>query len=201
MDHDRQIREEKYSTLEEECLAKKSLPSIAFYKRSCSIKWKQDPQNIWVNAWPQAQATWGEGRRVVKTIYYDADEPERAKVHGDKKYVYWHPLLCVDWGRDECLEAIALEGLPAPPKSSCFFCSEMTEAEIFDLRDNEPKLLERALQMEANANLTGIKGLGKHEYSWRDLIDGKVSLPLAGSRTRIPCMCDNGMYESAEDAN
>jgi hypothetical protein len=38
VDHERQKNEQKYSNLEEECLAKKSLPSIAFYKRSCSEK-------------------------------------------------------------------------------------------------------------------------------------------------------------------
>lgn len=68
----------------------------------------------------------------------------------------------------------------------------MMPSEIFDLQKNEPELLNRALAMEANAELTSIKGLGKHEYSWRDLIDGKVPLTVvdkANKTKRVDCMC------------
>jgi hypothetical protein len=185
--HERQKNEEKYSTLEEECLVKKCLPSIAYYLRSCSEKWKHQPQEKWANHDPACRARWHAGGRVIKAIYYDADEPRRVKHWQDDKYVYWHPLVDYGWGREECLWAIEDAGLPLPPKSSCFFCPEMTPPEILAL---PPDLLARALAMEGNAELHTIKGLGQHEYSWRDLAEGRVSLPQAAGP---PMRCHNCM--------
>lgn len=188
LDHARQKRNEKYSTLEEECMVKKCLPSIAYYHRSCSNKWKQHPQDKFTNAWEPAQSRWKKGKKCVKAIFYDAAEAYRAKIFENSKWVYWHPLLDHNWSRDECVEAILSVGLPVPPKSSCFFCPEMTPEEIMNL---EPSLLKRALAIEANAELTDIKGLGKHEFSWRDLVDGKVELKMS-LPARVPCICYDG---------
>lgn len=195
VDHSRQKHEEKYDTLEKECLVKRSLPSIAYFGRSCSIKWKHTPQDKWANAWDVATEWKAKGEPLVKAIFFDADEPGRAKIHESSGYQFWYPLLDYDWGREECEEAIRSEGMNVPPKSSCFFCPEMTPNEIFELGKTEPDLLQRALAMEANASLTSIKGLGKHEYSWRDLVDGKVPLEViqrANKTKALPCMCHDG---------
>ena len=191
VDHDRQKHEQKYNTLEEECLVKKCLPSITYYHRSCSEKWKQQPQELFANNFQPCQERWALDRQCVKAIFYDADEPNRAKIHRNEKWAYWYILLDHDWGREECLEVIRMAGLPVPPKSACWFCSETTPEEIFDLRDQHPELLARALAMEANADLRGIKGLGKHEYSWADLLAGKVTLPMT-REPRLPCICNDG---------
>lgn len=188
---ERQKHDEKYTDLESECLVKKCLPSIAYYGRSCSEKWKHQPQEKWANAWEVAQARWAAGGVIVKAIFYDADEPDRVKFHRDEKYVYWHPLVDRDIGRAECERIVIGAGLPIPPKSSCFFCPEMTPPEIAELERRNPDLLARALAMEANANLTGIKGLGKHEYSWREMVESRYSLPVVQAK-RVPCMCYDG---------
>ncbi len=195
LDPARQKHEEKYSTLEEECLVKKCLPSIAYYHRSCSDKWKQEPQNKHVRNWAPAQECWKTGSKVLKAIFYDANEDYRAVRHEDARHVYWHPLIEYGWGRAECIEALTLEGLPVPPKSSCFYCPEMSHEEIIDLGRTDPDLLARALAMEANANLTSIKGLGKHEYAWRDLVAGRVELSLIKEKKRLPCMCHDDAEE------
>lgn len=192
---EKQKHEEKYDTLETECRVKRCLPSIAYFHRSCSQKWKHAPQDKWLNNWLPAKEWRAKGGKVLRAIFYDADELERAKVDSDAACQNWYPLLDYDWGRDECVAAIELAGLPVPPKSSCFYCPEMTPAEIFDLHKRHPALLDRALAMEANARLTGIKGLGKHEYSWRDLVDGKVPLEVirkANGSKRLPCNCYDG---------
>ncbi|TXH10617.1 MAG: hypothetical protein E6R03_15190 [Hyphomicrobiaceae bacterium] len=118
--------------------------------------------------------------------------------YSDAKYVYWHPIYLAGWNRDDCLKSLDVVGLPVPPKSSCFFCPEMRPQEIFDLQRDEPELLERALAMERNAVLTDIKGLGKHDYSWNDLVAGKLPLAViqkANRGKRIECVCaeDNGV--------
>ena len=171
-------------------------PAITTVRRDVDhSRQKHTPQDKWANAWDVATEWKAKGEPLVKAIFFDADEPGRAKIHESSGYQFWYPLLDYDWGREECEEAIRSEGMNVPPKSSCFFCPEMTPNEIFELGKTEPDLLQRALAMEANASLTSIKGLGKHEYSWRDLVDGKVPLEViqrANKTKALPCMCHDG---------
>jgi hypothetical protein len=98
----------------------------------------------------------------------------------DRHYFrYWYPLM--DWGydRERCKAIIAHAGLPVPMKSSCFFCPASKKAEILWLREHHPDLMERALQIESNAEagLRSVKGLGR-SYSWRDYLTRSFELPL-----------------------
>ena len=65
-------------TLEEECLRRESLPSIAYGFKTCSQKHKIGPQIKYVNNWPPAQEIWGSGGKIIKLVGYDADEPLRS---------------------------------------------------------------------------------------------------------------------------
>src|SRR5947208_1113570 len=44
-----------YHTLEEQCLHTGTLPSLAYGGKSCSIKYKRGPQDLFVQSWPPAQ--------------------------------------------------------------------------------------------------------------------------------------------------
>lgn len=156
-------------TLEENCLRKNMLPSIAYGYKSCSQKYKIQPQDMFFNNLLEAQKVWESGQKITKLIGYDSDEERRAKIFDDLKYNYQYPLIEADWTREDCIEAIQRAGLPQPGKSACFFCPSSRKKEIIELKKNYPDLLERALKLEANADLTSIKGLGRN-YAWRDLI-------------------------------
>jgi hypothetical protein len=140
----------------------------------------------------------GEERRtfghVVKAIGLDAGEQHRltwARESADKQrtsreawldanyFVYWYPLL--EWGfdRDRCQQIIAAAGLPVPVKSACFFCPASKKAEILWLREHHPRLFERALEIERNAQekLTSVKGLGR-SYAWETYVRRLIELPL-----------------------
>jgi hypothetical protein len=178
-------------TLEQNCLNKKMLPSIAYGYKKCSQKYKAQPQEKWLNNWGPSKAVWKDARRVTKAIGFDADEPQRAAIdHSCKKYNYWHPLLDWDWGRDECIDAIKRAGLPQPGKSSCFFCPNATTSEIRELNAVNPELMLRALEIESNAELTTIKGLGRGHYAWRDVIATNEMFPYPGQE--MPCACYDG---------
>jgi len=162
-------------TLEENCLRRKALPGIAYGFKSCSEHYKARPQKRWL----KEQGI--KDRQFLVGI--DAGESHRAK-HEDIRY----PLIEWDWGREECIEAIQRAGLPQPGKSACFFCPSSKKPEIHKLKADHPDLLERALKMEANAELTSVKGLGR-SYAWRDLVNGPdvfVATP------EISCMCFDG---------
>jgi len=176
-------------TLEQVCLRLKQLPSVAYGFKTCSQRFKIEPQNTFMNNHQAALDTWKSGEKVIKCIGYDADEPHRAKAFDDKKYQLRYPLLEWDMGRDECIETIRAAGLPLPGKSSCFFCPNRKAPEILALPE-ELKL--RALSMEANADLTTIKGLGRR-WSWTDLIrSDKAQLRLFDTPPDIPCGCYDG---------
>ena len=115
--------QKKDGTLENECLRLKGLPSKVYNMKSCSVKWKIDPQDRYVKNLPEAQAVWASGEKITKYIGYDLGEDHRVKDYTDEKYILEYPLVSWGWDRDDCIAAIEREGLPQPAKSACFFCS------------------------------------------------------------------------------
>lgn len=181
-------------TLESACLKIKAVPSIAYGYKTCSQKHKIQPQEKWANRDATCKAEWKAGRKVVKLIGYDADESWRATERDDPKYDRRFPLLEWNMGRAACVAAIERCQLPLPGKSSCFFCPNMRPDEIRQLGRDHPDLLQRALDMEANANLTTIKGLGRGNFSWKDVMNQGDMLDggFWEYEPPIPCGCYDG---------
>lgn len=178
-------------TLEDDCLRKKMLPSVAYGFKTCSQKYKAQPQEKYLNNHPQSVAAWKAGAKVTKWIGFDAGEPHRAaKDYTCNKYEYKYPLI--EWGidREKCVAIIRNEGLPAPHKSSCFFCPNSRPSEIREMAALHPELMERAIRMESNAELTRIKGLGRGHFAWRDVIATSEMFPFVDREQ--PCGCYDG---------
>lgn len=179
-------------TLEEKCLRLKVLPSVAYGWKTCSHAFKIEPQEKWANNDPACRAAWVAGDQVIKLIGYHADEPHRAKPYCDTKYVNRYPLIEWRWGQEKCQEAIGRAGLTLPGKSACFFCPNSTKAEIQQLSEQYPPLAQRALEMEANADLTVVKGLGRR-FSWADLLrQGEMFSMPPMAEAQMPCGCIDG---------
>lgn len=180
-------------TLEENCFRCNMLPSIAYGFKSCSKKYKIQPQDKYCNNWEPAKAEWKAGRKLTKLIGYDADEHHRMmKDYTDSKYEFWYPLVEWDMGRDKCLATIEDAGLCPPGKSACYFCPSSKPSEIRQLAHTNPELIERALAMEANAELTSVKGLGRN-FAWRDLLAQNEMLDDDYSHTpELVCGCYDG---------
>lgn len=155
-----------YDSLEGNCLVNETLPSLAFGFKSCSMKWKREPQDKHVNGWQPARDAWARGHKVVKVIGYDAgpkDSRRAWKMTDDAKYAYWYPLRDWGWDRERCEREIQAAGLPVPPKSACFFCPATQPAELDVLMVEHPELVDRILAMEARAK----PHLNKVEGLWR----------------------------------
>lgn len=179
-------------TLEANCLRKNMLPSIAYGYKTCSQKYKIQPQDMYCNNNRDCKAVWSAGNLVDKYIGYDADEERRAKFHENEKYKFHYPLIGAGWGRDECVEAIKRAGLPQPGKSACFFCPSSKKKEILELRDQYPDLMKRALAMEAQAELTSVKGLGR-SFSWREFLEKQDAPDLfSDAGKEMDCGCYDG---------
>lgn len=120
-------RDGKPQTLEQDCLARQTLPAIAFGFKTCSQKYKLGVMEKFCNHFPDCVAAWKSGARIDKYIGYDAGEVKRVEcarkyAEQDKKYRQIYPLYDWGWTRQRCIEEIQSVGLPKPGKSSCFFC-------------------------------------------------------------------------------
>ena len=179
-------------TLEEDCLKTNCLPSIAYGFKTCSSHFKIRPQDKFLNNWKPAQDAWESGQKCIKYIGYDAGEQHRADnaaKRNDPKYENKYPLIEWQWDRQECLDIIKKHGIANVGKSACFFCPSSRPKEIVDLYEKHPDLLERALNIEKQAELTTIKGLGRN-YAWSEVIlmhKSQMTLPFVGFD--VPCEC------------
>lgn len=182
-------------TLEEDCLNRKALPSIAYGFKTCSQRFKIQPQEKFVNNWQPAIDAWARGERVTRLVGYDASESRRAEKAPieDKKYVNRYPLIEWQMDRAACITTIIGAGLKLPGKSACFFCPSSKKQEILDLKKRYPELMARAIAMEKNAALTDIKGLGR-DFAWGDLVtwdesQAKLFDDSDWSTAEVPCGC------------
>lgn len=183
-------------TLESRSLQTERLPSLAYGFKKCSLRFKRDPQNKYVNNWQPARDCWSRGDQVIKLLGFDADESHRMQTsRDDSKYRYLYPLVEWNWGREECVEAIESAGLPSPGKSSCFFCPAMKPREILQLKACHPDLLERALAIERAAapHCRGaIVGLGR-DWKWERMIKAdEAQLKLFKTGPKTLCGCYDG---------
>ena len=187
-------------TLEDDCIQRNALPSVAYGFKTCSQRFKLQPQNKWCNNYEPFKEIWKSGGKVIKFIGFDSGEERRAENavkynRLDKKYEYRYPLIEWDINREGCVDVIKSEGLDLPGKSSCFFCPNMKKSEIVFLRKKHPDLYDRAIQMERNADLRTIKGLGRN-YSWEEFIAAKESqitmCDMFDNDDEMPCDCYDG---------
>lgn len=159
-----------YNDLYGNCLDNQTLPSLAFGMKSCSIKWKQIPQDQFIKGvksgpgkrephpiWIEASKT---GRRIVKMIGYDCGKADIRRSNkpppADAEFDYLYPLQILGWERQSCVTAIteSLGEHMVPIKSACFYCPASKIWELYWLAAKHPSLFEKALLMERTA-LTG----------------------------------------------
>ena len=164
-----------YSTLYGNCWQNRTLPSLAFGRKSCSNKWKIASMDKEVR---RAYAEhFAAGGHVVRAIGYDAgpkDSCRGGNITDSEKFRYWYPLRDWGWGRERCKDEIAAAGLPIPCKSACFFCPSTQKHELERLAEVHPSLASLAVAMEDRAK----PGLRTVEGLWRRAVKGTRD-PLA----------------------
>lgn len=154
-----------YYSLAENCYTNGTLPSIAFgfQKKSCSSKWKIEPQHKWTEGYGAAIECWNAGGTVTKAIGFDASPADsRRYAHSEgyrqTQYSYLYFLREWGWDRKRCIAEIHAGGLPIPDKSACFMCPASKPPELKALPRNQ---LRAIVVMEARSQprLRTIQGL------------------------------------------
>ncbi len=135
--HDKRLVVNK-PTLEDYCLSRGIIPLESV--RWCAVSFKRE----------LLQAYRIEHNLDACLQGIGSDEPTRVRY--DDPTVHY-PLVDWGWRRRDCLAYIVTQGVPVPPKSSCFFCpSGYRISERRWLWDNHPGLYERASELERNAS-------------------------------------------------
>ena len=152
-----------YRDLTESLLTNGCLPSIAFGRSSCSLKYKAAPQEAFIKAWQPAIDTWAAGKKVIRYIGYDASPRDgqryaHARTIDDPLFENHYPLRDWGWDREACTQRIIAAELPVPPKSSCVFCTAMKPDEV---RALSTEWLRTIVLIEARAapRLRTVEGL------------------------------------------
>lgn len=148
----RKLYQGRFEGLEGQCLRHRQLPSLAYGNRSCSMKYKGEPQDRLLKRRMREVGI----TDAVRAIGFDAGEPWRNKSRTTqltKSLVAhsWYPLIEWGWAREKCVAAIARHGIPQPGKSSCFFCPSKRLPEILALKKEHPEQFARAMRIEENA--------------------------------------------------
>jgi hypothetical protein len=169
-----------YATIEENCLVNQTLPSLAFGRKACSLKWKGEIIDRHVR---QVYADHiARGGKALRAIGYDAGpcDSKRGTRESNGPWRWIYPLREWGWDRERCMAEIAAVGLPVPHKSACFFCPSTKPAELIQLAKRHPDLARRAVEMEDRARhrlrkieglwgkgTKGMRGAEKKPGSWR----------------------------------
>lgn len=128
------------------------------WKRACTHSWKIEPLIAYCRYWgatKEQPATVGLGISV--------DEMQRAKSDSGTPYqVLEYPLLDLNLTRQDCINIIESEGMPVPPKSSCWFCPFHSRREWERIRREEPATFAQAVDLEIRLNERQVaQGKGK----------------------------------------
>jgi hypothetical protein len=181
----------KSTTLYDDCIKRKALPSLAYGFKSCSLRFKHEPQDKYLNNNVDARAVWAKGEKVYKYIGFDADEWHRIKEYESNKYINIYPLVDAEMNRADCKALIRKHGLPLPGKSSCFFCPSMRKSEIIELKKIFPELANKAIELETNAELHTVKGLGR-SFAWSELLKSDQLDMFPDYTVEMACECYDG---------
>lgn len=169
------------------CEDNRTLPSLAFGRHSCSLKWKVAPNDQWVASQAWAQEAWSADVPVLRLIGYDASPADlRRRKHaggvgaGDPRFSFAYPLCDAGIARQGCKDLIRSAGLPVPPKSACTFCPASKKHEVLWLAEHHPELMAEALRIEnlASHDLRSTRGLGRR-WRWNDFLEAEVPELLA----------------------
>lgn len=190
-----------FEGLEGQCNRHQQMPSLAYGRRSCSMKYKHEPQERALAKFMRTQ----NATNVRRAIGFDASEAHRVKeqhllprkLKSGMTWLAWYPLIEWGWSREDCVSAIRRHGLPQPGKSSCFFCPAMKKREVYALRDQYPDLLQRALKIEDAAQLTNTtkRGLGGQNNLWRNWLTMDAAQQKLWDDIEphhVPCGCYDG---------
>jgi hypothetical protein len=118
--------------------------------RACTIDFKIKIVDKWLREHGAKE------EKAVVAIGISLDEFQRMKPNLDPATMEWKqnafPLIDLRMTRQDCINVIEQAGLPVPPRSACFFCPYHSLQKWQDMRQNEPELFQKSVDLEKLIN-------------------------------------------------
>lgn len=145
----------------------KTLPAAAFGSKSCSLRFKTETADLYLNNHPGVLKAIGSARKgsrlnshtgqILRCVGINFDEPDRASRWApEHKWIQTFPLY--DWEIGEkSSDAVERVGLYYPGKSSCVMCPHLSGAELRMLHDTYPQIFIRVQNIEDNYRATHLR--------------------------------------------
>jgi len=156
------------------------------WQRQCTVDWKI---NTIAKELKRLGATKDNPAHVGMGI--SVDEIQRAKPSSIPHETLEFPLLDLLLRRDDCHRIVKEAGLEKAPRSACFYCPYHSTEYWRDLREEQPVLFDRALELEDTLSARTQKKFGTSVHLWR-----KGSLRTLDDQQRFdfdePDTCDSG---------
>lgn len=106
----------------------------------CSNEWKRRV----VQRWCRAQGV----KACTVWIGFSTDERKRVKAPREQWFHERYPLIELGLSRAQSIHVVTSAGWPTPPRSACYMCPHMTNAEWRDLRDTAPGDFAKAVRVD-----------------------------------------------------
>jgi hypothetical protein len=122
--------------------------------RSCTSEFKIRRIAVW-------QRRHGATREdpAVTGLGISLDEYQRMRTDsGIDTQILEYPLIDLRLTRQDCMNIISAAGLPVPPKSSCWFCPFHSINTWRKLKEEEPELFDKAIELEQILSDRAISG-------------------------------------------
>jgi hypothetical protein len=126
--------------------------------RSCTQDFKITVVDRWIKHEGYTHAVVGLGLSVdeVRRRKHERWHNRRSDKKDSKPLGFWkrreHQLIDMGINRNQCHEIITRAGLPAPPKSACWFCPFTSRSEWIEMKRDHPELFAKAVALENHIN-------------------------------------------------
>jgi len=116
--------------------------------RKCTERFKIRP----ISKWVKSQGATKRDPAIIG-LGISVDEIGRMRSNsGFKHQTLEYPLIDLRLNRNDCINIILKEGLPKPPKSSCYFCPFHGLPAWQELYDKHPDLFQKTVELEKTLN-------------------------------------------------
>ncbi len=156
------------------------------WQRQCTVEWK-----IRTIAKELRRRGATKENPALVGMGISVDELQRAKPTDVPHETLEFPLLDLMLRRDDCRRIVAEAGLPPAPRSACYYCPYHSTEYWRDLKEEQPKLFQQALDIEDLLSSRTEARFGTKVHLWR-----KGSLHDLDDQQRFdfdePDTCDSG---------
>lgn len=137
-------------------------------RRQCTREYKVEPIYKKIRDLLGLKPYQKNKKQVQLLMGISYDEALRMKENHVKWITNSFPLVRNQIRRYDCLKWLEENGYPEPPKSSCYFCPYHDDNYWKELKENHPRIFQRAVKIDENLRTAGYKKFDSELYLHRE---------------------------------